>query len=206
MGQKVNPNSFRLGIIKDWNSKWFNQRSMADLLRDDHLIRNHIEENLANASVERVLIERGPNLINIIIRTSKPGIIVGRGGSGIEELKKNLSKKVKTPIRLEVQEIRNPDAYAKLVAQNIAEQIERRMPFRRVLKQALERVTQNKDIAGAKIQISGRLGGANMSRREWVSKGKIPLQTLQANIDFAKVIAKTNCGIIGIKVWLYKPR
>lgn len=204
MGQKINPSALRLGIIKDWNSKWFSQKNMADLLRDDHLIRDHIEEKLSNASIERILIERGPNLINIIIRTSKPGIIVGRGGSGIEELKKELSKKVKTPIRLEVQEIRNPDAYAKLVAQNIAEQIERRMPFRRVLKQTLDRVFQNKDVAGAKIQVAGRLGGADMSRREWVSKGKIPLQTLQANIDFARVKAKTTYGIIGIKVWLYK--
>lgn len=204
MGQKIHPGALRLGINKDWSSKWFHKKDYAALLQEDFLLRQFITEKLKHAALQKIIIERGPNLVNLIIRTAKPGLVIGRGGTGIEELKKEIQKKINTPVRLEIQEIRNPDAYAKLVAENVAEQIERRLPWRRALKQTLDRVIQNQEVSGVKIQIGGRLGGTDMSRKEWVSKGKIPLQTLRANIDFAQAIAQTSYGTIGVKVWLYK--
>jgi small subunit ribosomal protein S3 len=204
MGRKTNPGLMRLGIIKDWSSKWFDKKNYVEFLREDTFIREHIEDKHKSSGVEKILIERGPNLVSVVIRTSRPGLVIGRSGSGIEELKREVSKISRNPVKIEVQEIRNPDAYATLVAKHVAYEIERRMPFRRVLKQSLERVIQNKDVDGVKIQVAGRLGGADMSRREWLSRGKLPLQTLRADIDFAKATARTTYGAIGVKVWLYR--
>lgn len=204
MGQKVNPKAFRLGNLLTWNSQWFAKKQYRNFLRQDVELRDYILKNLKEAAVEKVSIERSPNLINIIIHTARPGVIIGRGGEGIEMLKKVLKNKVKQDIRLEVQEIRNPDASAKLVAQSVAEQMERRFSFRRVLKQTIDRVSQNKEVLGIKIAVAGRLDGSEMSRREWLSKGKIPLHTLRADVDFGKAEAHTSYGTIGVKVWIYK--
>lgn len=204
MGQKVNPKAFRLGGLVTWNSQWFSKKNYRRFLQQDVELRDYILKELKEAAVEKVIIERSPNLINIIIHTARPGIIIGRGGEGIELLKRTLKNKLKQDIRLEIQEIRNPDASAKLVAQNVAEQLSRRIPFRRVLKQTIDRVSQNKEVEGIKIAVAGRLDGSEMSRREWLSKGKIPLHTLRADIDFGKAEAQTTYGVIGIKVWIYK--
>jgi len=206
MSHKVNPTSNRLGIIKEWNSKWFNKKKYADYLKEDALIRDFIKEKLAKAAIERVIIERSANLINIIVYSARAGIIIGRGGTGAEELKKEIKQKIKreTEVRLDIQEIRKSELSASLVAQNIAEQIEKRLPFRRVLKTNLDQVSQNKNVKGVKISFSGRLDGAEMARREWLKKGRIPLQTLRADIDFAQANAYTTYGVVGIKVWIYK--
>ena len=206
MSHKVDPISNRLGIIKDWNSKWFNKKKRADYLREDSLIRDFIKKKLAKAAVERVVIERSANLINIIVYSARPGIIIGRGGTGVEELKKEIKKKIqeKSEVRLDIQEIRKSEVSAVLIGQNIAEQLERRMPFRRVLKKSIDQTSQHKDVEGVKIAVKGRLDGTEMARREWLRKGRIPLQTLRADIDFAKVNAYTTYGVVGIKVWIYK--
>ena len=206
MSHKVDPISNRLGIIKDWNSKWFNKKKRADYLREDSLIRDFIKKKLAKAAIERIVIERSANLINIIIYSARPGIIIGRGGTGVEELKKEIKKKIqeKSEVRLDIQEIRKSEVSAVLVGQNIAEQLEKRMPFRRVLKKSIDQVSQNKNVKGVKIAVKGRLDGTEMARREWLKDGRIPLQTLRADIDFAKVNAYTTYGVVGIKVWIYK--
>jgi small subunit ribosomal protein S3 len=206
MSHKVDPISNRLGIIKDWNSRWFNKKKRADYLREDSLIRDFIKKKLAKAAIERVIIERSANLINIIVYSARPGIIIGRGGTGVEELKKEIKKKIqeKSEVRLDIKEIRKSEVSAVLVGQNIAEQLEKRMPFRRVLKKSIDQVSQNKNVKGVKIAVKGRLGGTEMARREWLKDGRIPLQTLRADIDFAKINAYTTYGVIGIKVWIYK--
>ena len=206
MSHKVDPISNRLGIIKDWNSRWFNKKKRADYLREDSLIRDFIKKKLAKAAIERIVIERSANLINIIVYSARPGIIIGRGGTGVEELKKEIKKKIqeKSEVRLDIQEIRKSEVSAVLVGQNIAEQLEKRMPFRRVLKKSIDQVSQNKNVKGVKIAVKGRLDGTEMARREWLKDGRIPLQTLRADIDFAKVNAYTTYGVVGIKVWIYK--
>jgi len=204
VGQKVNPKAFRLGVLTTWTSKWFDKKNYQKFLREDVELRDYIMQKLKGAAIEQVIIERSPNMIELTIYTARPGIVIGRGGQGIEELKNNLIKKIKKKVHLEIQEIRNPDASAVLIAQSVAEQLERRFSFRRVLKQTIDRVSQNKDVEGVKIAVSGRLNGAEMSRREWLSKGKIPLQTIRANIDFGKINAYTAYGVIGVKVWIYK--
>jgi small subunit ribosomal protein S3 len=206
MSHKVDPISNRLGIIKDWNSKWFNKKKRADYLREDSLIRDFIKKKLAKAAIEKIVIERSANLINIIVYSARPGIIIGRGGTGVEELKKEIKKKIqeKSEVRLDIQEIRKSEVSAVLVGQNIAEQLEKRMPFRRVLKKSIDQVSQNKNVKGVKIAVKGRLDGTEMARREWLKDGRIPLQTLRADIDFAKVNAYTTYGVVGIKVWIYK--
>ena len=206
MSHKVDPISNRLGIIKDWNSKWFNKKKRADYLREDSLIRDFIKKKLAKAAIEKIIIERSANLINIIVYSARPGIIIGRGGTGVEELKKEIKRKIqeKSEVRLDIQEIRKSEVSAVLVGQNIAEQLEKRMPFRRVLKKSIGQVSQNKNVKGVKIAVKGRLDGTEMARREWLKDGRIPLQTLRADIDFAKVNAYTTYGVVGIKVWIYK--
>ncbi len=206
MSHKVDPISNRLGIIKDWNSRWFNKKKRADYLREDSLIRDFIKKKLAKAAIERIVIERSANLINIIVYSARPGIIIGRGGTGVEELKKEIKKKIqeKSEVRLDIQEIRKSEVSAVLVGQNIAEQLEKRMPFRRVLKKSIDQVSQNKNVKGVKIAVKGRLDGTEMARREWLKDGRIPLQTLRADIDFAKVNAYTTYGVVGVKVWIYK--
>lgn len=206
MGKKVNPFLYRLGFIRDWKSKWFSADKYSQYLRNDVELREFLREKLLRAAVEDIIIERSANSVVVNIHSARPGIIIGRGGAEIEELKKEIAKKIgeKVEVRVNILEVRNSDASAKLVAQSIAEQIEKRIPFRRTLKKAIERTMQNNQVQGIKVAIAGRLDGAEMARTEWLSDGKIPLQTLRADIDFAKFNAHTTYGVVGVKVWIYK--
>jgi len=206
MGQKVSPIAFRLGRLKPWKSRWLaSKKNYRHFLEEDVCLRVYILKKLKDAGIAFVDIERSANLINIIISTSRPGMIIGRGGTGVEDLKKELAKIINNkPFKVTIEEAKNPEANAQLAAHTVAEALEKRMPFRRVLKQSLERVRGNRDIQGVKIMIAGRLNGASMKRSEWAAWGKIPLHNLRADIDFAQEAAKTNYGIIGVKVWIYK--
>lgn len=211
MGHKVHPFSFRLGVTEDWKSKWCNSKNYQEYLKQDIGLRRFLEKKLAKASIENVIIERSANLLTVNIFSGRPGMIIGRGGTGADELKNEIKDKVNKKnadnnleVRVNIQEVKHPEISAKLVAQSIAEQIEKRTPFRRTLKKAIERVIQNREVKGVKVSLSGRLNGAEMSRREWLSEGKIPLQTLRSNVDFAQVNAHTTFGVIGVKVWIYK--
>jgi small subunit ribosomal protein S3 len=209
MGHKVNPVGLRIGITNTWKSKWFSKREYKKNLKQDIEIRCDIMKKWKAALLAEVEIERSQSAIKIIIKTARPGVLIGRGGSGVEDIKSYIQKKYfKTSkninLRIEIQEIKNMEDSAMIVAQNVADQLEKRMPFRRVMKSTLEQVTKNNQIKGVKIELAGRLGGAEMSRREWLSKGTLPLHTLRANIDFARAIGYTTYGTLGVKVWLYK--
>lgn len=206
MGKKINPFLHRLSIIRDWKSRWFDSTNYKKYLREDIELRAFLENKLVKASVSDIIIERYSNSITVNIYSARPGIVIGRGGTGAEDLKKEIVKKIsgKTDVKVNIVEVRNYELNAKLVAQSISEQIEKRMPFRRVLKQAIEKTMQNKQAQGIKITVAGRLNGAEMARTEWLSEGKIPLQTIRADIDFAKYTARTTYGAIGVKVWIYK--
>lgn len=205
MGQKVNPISMRLQVNKDWRSKWFADKSnYASFLKDDLTVRKLISTSLGSrAAINRVDISRTPNLVNVTIVTAKAGVVIGRGGSGANELKEAIEKIYKIPARVNIEEIKKPDLYAKLVAENIAHQLERRMSFRRAIKSSAA-ATMRAGAKGVRIEVAGRLNGAEMSRREKEVAGSVPLHTIRADIDFAKVDAKTAAGIIGVKVWIYK--
>lgn len=205
MGQKVNPRSLRLQLDKDWQSKWFaSKQTYADQLVEDVKLRRAVEGKLSRrAGVSRVDIERSPNLITVTIYTSKPGVVIGRGGSGAEELKKLLVKICNAPVKVSIEEVKRPETNAKLVAENIAGQLERRISFRRAMKMAAENAVKS-GAKGAKITVAGRLNGAEMGRRETVANGSIPLHTLRADIDYAHAEARTTYGIIGVKVWVFK--
>jgi small subunit ribosomal protein S3 len=204
MGQKVNPRSMRLQVNKDWSSKWFADRDYADFLINDVAIRRAIDKKLnRRASVSRVDIERSPSLVTVTIYTAKPGVVIGRGGSSAEELKNLLVKVVGGPVKVSIEEIKKPEMNAKLVAENVAGQLERRISFRRAMKMAAENAMKAGAL-GAKVGVGGRLNGAEMGRREMVSQGSIPLHTLRADIDYAAAEARTTYGIIGVKVWVYK--
>lgn len=206
MGHKVNPQGVRLGITSDWKSRWFSKKDFPSQLKEDVRIRERIFKQLKNAAVGGVEVERSVGSVKIIIKTARPGVIIGRGGTGVEDIKKMIKdeffKQKKLNLKVEVEEIKNMEENAMVIAQSVAEQLEKRMPFRRVLKTTLERMMENKRINGIKIEISGRLGGADMSRREWSAKGNLPLHTLRADIDFAKTVARTTFGVIGVKVWV----
>lgn len=206
MGQKVSPTALRVGIIKDWASRWFGGGKYSLYLKDDLAVRRFLEKRLRTMSVDRVEIERGTDTLNVVIHTARPGLIIGRGGSGIEELKAAIHKilKKKIAVRLEIQEIRNPESSAAVMAEALADQIEKRIPFRRIMKQAVAKIMANRDVKGVKIQLSGRLDGAEIARTEHAEEGSLPLQTLRANIDFARATAMTTYGTVGIKVWIYK--
>jgi small subunit ribosomal protein S3 len=205
MGQKVNPISMRLQLNKDWRSKWFvNRRDYAKYLKNDLDVRRLIQTRLGSrAAINKVDIERSPNLVTINIMTAKAGVVIGRGGSGAQELKDAVEKIYGVPVRVNIDEVKKSDLYAKLVAENIAHQLERRMNFRRAIKSA-SAASMRAGAQGIRIQVSGRLNGAEMSRREKEVAGSIPLHTIRANIDYAYVPAKTAAGIIGVKVWIYK--
>jgi len=209
MGQKVHPKSFRIGVIESWRSRWFGKKNFHIMLEEDHKIRQYLKKKLKDAGVADIIIQRSPRLITVIVQTSRPGLIIGRGGAGVEELRADIKKLVnaaskKVDVKVNIEEIRNPHASAELVAQIVAEQLEKRMAFRRVLKQTMEKVMEARGVQGAKIMVSGRLNGADMGRREWVAEGNIPLHTLRANVDFARGNAHTTYGIVGVKVWIYK--
>lgn len=206
MGQKVSPTSFRIGIKKDWLSRWFGHRKYGKYLKDDVAVRNFLNKKLKNMFVDRVELERGTDALNILVHTSRPGLIIGRGGTGVEELRSaihNLLKK-KISVRIEIQEVKNPEASAAITAESIVDQIEKRIPYRRIMKQTLSKIMSNKDVKGAKIQLGGRLDGAEIARSEHLEEGSLPLQTLRADIDFARATAITTYGTVGIKVWIYK--
>ena len=212
MGRKVHPYIFRIGTVNTWKSRWFNQKKYKNLLEQDIKLRDFVAKKLIKASVDSIEIERSANSVNILVSTAKPGLVIGRGGSGIEDLKKELRKIIikidpeatKTDIRLEVEEIRQPNSKAAIVAQDVAMQIEKRMPYRRVIKQTIDKIMQNHEVKGAKIMVKGRLNGAEIARDEWLKKGRISLQTLRANIDYAGATAHTTYGTIGVKVWICK--
>ncbi len=205
MGHKVNPTSYRLNTLYDWQSRWFNERKYRDQIKEDVLIREWLFKKLITAMVATIIIERSARGITVTIYTSRPGVLIGRGGAGAEELRKEISRRVagKIQVKLNVEEVRDPDKNARLIGLNVAEQIEKRMPFRRVLRSAIERAT-SAGAEGIRISIAGRLNGAEMSRTEWQVEGSVPLHTLRADIDFAKITANTTFGSIGVKVWVYK--
>lgn len=208
MGQKVNPKGFRLGITTTWRSRWFSGKDYAKNLKEDVSIRDGIMKEWKKASIADVEIERFDNDIKIIILTSRPGILIGRGGSGIEDIsnfiKKSFFSGERLKINVDIKEIRDFESNASIVAQQVAEQLEKRIPFRRIMKTTLDQTEKSRIVKGVKIEISGRLGGAEMSRKEWLSRGNIPLQTLRADIDFSRATARTTYGAIGVKVWIYK--
>ncbi len=206
MGQKVNPISMRLQLNKDWRSKWFaNKRDYAKFLTQDLEVRRMITNKLGSrAAINKVDIERSPNLVTVTITTAKAGVVIGRGGSGAQELKAAIEKIYDTPARVNIEEIKKPELYAKLVAENIAHQLERRIAFRRAMKSAAGAAMRS-GAQGIRIEIAGRLGGAEMSRREKTVEGSVPLHTIRANVDYHAARAKyPGSGIIGIKVWIYK--
>ncbi len=205
MGQKVNPISMRLQVNKDWRSKWFaSKKEYANYLTKDLQVRRMIQNKLGQrASINKVDIERSPNLVTVTVVTAKAGVVIGRGGSGAQELKTAIEKIYKVPVRVNIEEIKKPELYAKLVAENIAYQLERRIAFRRAIKSA-SAATMRAGAKGIRIEIAGRLNGAEMSRREKSVEGSVPLHTLRADIDYAQANAQTAAGIIGIKVWIYK--
>lgn len=205
MGQKVNPISMRLQVNKDWRSKWFaNKREYARYLKEDLEVRRLIENKLGSrAAINKVDIERSPNLVTVTVMTAKAGVVIGRGGAGVQELKDAIEKIYGVPARVNIEEVKKPELYAKLVAENIGFQLERRMSFRRAIKMAAAN-TMRAGAKGIRIEVSGRLNNAEMARREKEIQGSVPLHTLRADIDYAYIPARTKAGIIGIKVWIYK--
>jgi small subunit ribosomal protein S3 len=208
MGHKINPTSFRLKITDTWKSKWFSKSNYVAQLHEDIKIREYLEKHLRKAGLSRIDIERlNDGTITIVVHTTKPGLIIGKGGAGIEELKKRVKQqlKIKSELKVNIEEIKDRDInlQAQVIANGIAEQIERRVAFRRLMKQALEQVMQA-GAKGVKVAIGGRLNGAEIARTEHLSSGKIPLHTLRADIDFAKATAYTTYGTIGVKVWIYR--
>ena len=205
MGQKVNPISMRLQVNKDWRSKWFvSKREYAKYLADDLKVRRMIQTKLGTrAAINKVDIVRSPNLVTVTIATAKAGVVIGRGGSGAQELKAAIEKIYGIQTRVNIEEIKKPELYAKLVGENIAHQLERRMNFRRAIKSSAAN-TMRAGAKGIRIEVAGRLNGAEMSRREKEVAGSVPLHTLRADIDYAQIPAKTTAGIIGVKVWIYK--
>ncbi|WMM25575.1 30S ribosomal protein S3 [Tissierella sp. MB52-C2] len=204
MGQKVNPHGLRVGIIKDWDSKWYaDKKTFNEYLIEDNKIREFVKKKLFISGVSKIEIERAANRVKVTVHTAKPGMVIGKGGSGVEELRLNLEKLTKKSVVINVEEIKIPELDAQLVAENIASQLERRVSFRRAMKQSIQR-TMRAGGKGIKTSVSGRLGGADMARTEGYSEGTIPLQTLRADIDYGFAEADTTYGKLGVKVWLYK--
>ena len=212
MGQKVHPLAFRIGLGTNWKSRWFNKKKYKELLEQDVKLRDFIMKKLDKTGINSIEIERTANSVNIIIQTARPGLVIGRGGGGAEELKQEIRKIMqkgrpelaKLEIRLEIEEVKQVTCQAAIVAGDMANQIERRLPYRRVMKQTLDKIMQNKDIQGAKVMTKGRLNGAEIARTEWLKKGRMPLQTLRSHIDYGWATAYTTYGTVGIKVWIYK--
>lgn len=203
MGQKVHPVGFRLGIIRGWDAKWYADKEYAALLHEDIRLRRTIKAKLAEAGVPRVEIDRSANQVVVTIHTAKPGIVIGRSGAKVEELRKELEATTGKRVRVNIQEIRSPETDAYLVAKSIADQIKRRVAYKRAMKQAVTRAMQ-RGAKGIKIVVSGRLGGAEMARSEREVAGKVPLHTLRADIDYGQAEALTTYGMVGIKVWIYR--
>ncbi|HAT56446.1 MAG TPA: 30S ribosomal protein S3 [Veillonellaceae bacterium] len=203
MGQKVNPHGMRVGVIDDWDSKWFAEKDFAALLIEDAKIRSFLKKHLFVAGISKIEIQRSSNRVKLTIYTAKPGMVIGRGGTGIEDIKKALKTQTDKEVDINIREIRSADMSALLVAENIASQLERRIAFRRAMKQSVGR-TMRAGAKGIKVSVSGRLGGAEIARSESYHEGSIPLHTLRANIDYGVTAAHTTYGAIGVKVWIYK--
>ena len=203
MGQKVNPHGLRVGVIKDWDSKWYAEADFADCLIEDHEIRTFLKKRLFSAGVSKIEIERASDRVKIIIHTAKPGVVIGKGGAEIEKLKAELQKLVSKKLIVDIKEVKRPDRDAQLVAENIAAQLENRVYYRRALKSTMSR-TMKSGALGIKAAVAGRLGGADIARSEFYSEGTIPLQTLRADIDYGFAEADTTYGKLGVKVWIYK--
>ena len=203
MGQKVNPHGLRVGVIKDWDSKWYAEADFADCLVEDYKIREYLKKKLYSAGISRIEIERAADKVKVIVHTAKPGVVIGKGGADIEVTKKELQKMTGKKVNVDIQEVKRPDKEAQLVAENIAAQLENRVSFRRAMKSCMGRAMKSGAL-GIKTAVSGRLGGADMARTEFYSEGTIPLQTLRADIDYGFAEADTTYGKMGIKVWIYK--
>ena len=205
MGQKVHPHGQRVGVIKDWDTRWYaNKKDFADNLLEDYKIRNFLKKKLYAAGISRIEIERAANRVTVNIVTGKPGVVIGRGGAGVEQVKKDVEKLTGKTVNVNIIEVRSPDGDAQLVAENIASQLERRISFRRAMKQTMGRSMKTPGVKGIKIAVSGRLGGADIARSEGYHDGSLPLQTLRADIDYGFAEAHTTYGRIGVKVWIYK--
>ena len=212
MSHKVHPKSFRIKGTEDWNIRGFYGRKMPQYLEEDFLIKDFLRKKLVEASVANIQIEHSADKLNIIIETARPGLIIGRGGNGIEALKKEIENKIRRKIKnkskreykIEIREVRNPWISAALVAQMAAQQIEKRVPFRQVMKKSIERVITNKEAKGIRMEMAGRLNGIEIARREWLAQGQLPRNTIRADIDYAQEEAQCTYGKIGIKVWIYK--
>ncbi len=212
MAHKVHPKSFRIKGMEDWSIRGYYGTKPAKSFEEDYVIREYIIKQLAEASVANVEIERSVNKMNIIIHSARPGLIIGRGGEGIDKLKASLIKKalkmknggIKKDVKIEIREIKNPMLSAPLIAQQMAQQIEKRMPFRQVLKRTIEKVMANKEIQGIRVEVSGRLNGVEIARKEWLKQGRLPRNTIRADIEYAEARALCTYGTIGIKVWIYK--
>jgi small subunit ribosomal protein S3 len=203
VGQKINPTGLRIGVIKDWESRWYADKDYSDLLHEDIKIREYLESRLETAAVSSIEIERAANRVNITIHTGKPGMVIGKGGSEVEALRKALNKLTGKRVHINIVEIKKVDLDAKLVADNIARQLENRISFRRAQKQSIQR-TLRAGAQGIRTQVSGRLGGADMARREHYNEGTVPLHTLRADIDYGVAEADTTYGKLGVKVWIYR--
>lgn len=204
MGQKVNPNGFRIGVIRDWNTRWYAQKKdFADFLVEDHKIRKFVKEKYYAASISRIVIDRAAGKISVSIYTARPGMLIGKGGAGIDTIKADIAKEIGKPVIVNIMEIRDPDADAQLVAENIAAQLEKRISFRRAMKQTMSRAMSRPSVKGIKLSCSGRLGGAEIARTEGYHDGSIPLQTMRADIHYGFAEAHTTYGRIGVKVWIY---
>lgn len=211
MSKTVHPYGFRLGIIRDWRSRWFSARKFAATLKADVLIREHLTKELRGMYVESIEIERTPAIFHVIIKTSRPGLLIGRRGEGTDKIKKMIKEVLRKTgaetsreLKLSINEVKLPETHSAIVAQLIVEALQKRMPFRRAIKQMAEKVMMNKSVLGTKITVAGRLDGSEMSRRETISRGRVPLQTLRADIDFARERAYLPYGQIGVKVWIYR--
>ena len=204
MGQKVNPNGFRVGVIRDWNTRWYaSKKEFADYLIEDKKIRDHLKTVHYGASVSKIDIERAANKVTVSIHTARPGMLIGKGGVGVDAIKADVSRLVGKPVNVNILEVRSPDSNAQLVAESIAAQLEKRISFRRAMKQAMGRAMKA-GAKGVKIKCSGRLGGAEIARSEGYHDGSIPLQTMRADIEYGFTEAHTTYGRIGVKVWIYK--
>jgi small subunit ribosomal protein S3 len=203
MGQKVHPYGFRVGIVKPWLSKWYAKRNYADLLHEDIRFRTEVKKKLYSTGVSKVMIERAARKVKVIIHTARPGLVIGKKGAGIDALRGELQKKSGNEVFLDIQEVRKAEIEAQLVAENIAMQLERRVAFRRAMKKSVQAALKF-GAKGIKVMVAGRLGGAEIARTEWYREGRVPLQTLRADIDFGFAEAHTTYGLIGVKVWIFK--
>ena len=203
MGQKVNPHGMRVGVIKDWDSRWYAEADFADNLIEDHEIRTYLKKRLYSAGISKIEIERASDRIKIIVHTAKPGVVIGKGGAEIEKLKAEVQKMTDKKLFVDIKEVKRPDRDAQLVAESIAQQLENRVSFRRAMKSTMGR-PMKAGVLGIKTAVGGRLGGADIARTEFYSEGTIPLQTLRADIDYGFAEADTTYGKLGVKVWIYK--